>query len=83
MVDDEIAAEALVRKKPRKIIHDQLIIQLLLGFAPVIAGIITLIPFAFITVFPYTFAVIFAVWLVSATVYAAVLILRRRYRKLK
>jgi hypothetical protein len=81
MEDYEAQAQAWIRKKPRRIIHNQVLIQLLFVEAVIGSFLIVWFYFWLWSVVPLTGALTFGLWIVAATGYCVLAMLRRRNEK--
>jgi len=68
------------RKKPRRIIQDQLVIQLLLAYACPCAVILTTAAFWMTSIYPLTVSFILVLWSVAVISYLALYIIRKKMR---
>jgi len=79
--DVEAQVEAWLRKKPRRVIHDQNLIELILGLSPVLAAIPVMLILYATSIYPLTIGILVLVWLIATVIYIAILALRRYYKR--
>ena len=83
MLSDDHASrgEAWVRKKPKRIIQNQFLIQLLIAELPISAMVAAILVLYIIMLFPFVVMLILSLWGVSVMTYVGFFVYRRFYVK--
>jgi hypothetical protein len=81
MTDDHLASvEAWTRKKPRRIIQNQILIEMILAYTIPIASMTAIGILYLISIYPLTVAVILAIWSIAVISYLALCVVRKKMR---
>jgi hypothetical protein len=81
MTDDHVASiEAWTRKKPKRIIQNQILIELILAYAlpSVFLGVFAIM--WTISIYPPTMSILLAIWTIALVSYLALGILRKKMK---
>jgi len=73
-------ADQWTRKKPRRIIQDQLVIQLLIAYACPCAVTLAVAVFWMTSIYPPTISLILILWSIAVISYLALRIIRKKMR---